>query len=80
MSNMKFYNFIGGPYNEVRLQLDLADRKEIRLPDPKSLTPISPPAPLMNVMDPPAAGSVLYRLEKRGNDEVFVFVSQALRR
>ena len=76
MSTSKFYSFVGGPYNGVRVQFDPGAAKEVRLPDPAERSMLSQAVPMSAELDPPPAGSCLYRLEKRGTEDVFVYVSQ----
>jgi hypothetical protein len=76
MSTMKFYSFAGGAYNGIRMQFDPGSQKQVRLPDPHTLHALTQAVPMSAELDPPPASSCLYRLEKRGNEDVFVFVSQ----
>lgn len=76
MSTSKFYSFIGGPYNGIRIQFDPGAAKEVRLPDPAERGALSQSVPMSAELDPPPDGSCLYRLEKRGTEDLFGFVSQ----
>lgn len=76
MSTNKFYTLTGGPYNGIRLQFDPGAATEIRLPDPADRSVLSWAVPMSAELDPPPPGSCLYRLEKRGNEDLFTFVSQ----
>jgi hypothetical protein len=76
MSTMKFYSFFGGPYQGIRIQFDPGSSKEARLQDPHSLFGLEQAVPMSAELDPAPPGSCLYRLERRGNEDVFVFVSQ----
>jgi len=76
MSSMKFYSFVGGPFQGIRIQFDPGRSQQVRLPDPNARTALAQATPMSAELDPPPDGSCLYRLEKRGNEDVFVFVSQ----
>ena len=76
MSTMKFYSFVGGTYQGIRIQFDPGSSKEVRLQDPHTLHALAQAVPMSAELDPPPPGSCLYRLERRGNEDVFVFVSQ----